>query len=396
MLITKITNNTPVTNNPEPASWFSRKTLQKVAAVALCIILVMGAIIPPVYATCSCKAVHDSFTPYTSASFASDPRPVAIPTFSPHIVHTVHNGYIASIQSDIHCVNAGTMSVQTCDSIAKSVKNEIKKQKLHEVLYSQKPEDKGVLVSLQINDEKQSLALNMDPKKLTNHRNCLAYLEKTVLQNPDFFTDSSPDEIVEAIKESHRFIMSGSTDPDNIPGQFRALQAVVIEDGNEFSVDSLRRLLKKHKATKKELEIFDQSITKMEKYGPIKGYEEFTYEEQAVWRIFAHIPTAPECIEQDMLDFAEELKEVGIKLEAGKVSCIDAAAWAHQQIGWIHPFSDGNGRVARAWMNSLLQRGGVKAVVFPDDTRYTKAVRKDQLHPGLFRKFLQAEIKTAQ
>jgi hypothetical protein len=37
----------------------------------------------------------------------------------------------------------------------------------------------------------------------------------------------------------------------------------------------------------------------------------------------------------------------------------------HHRVGWIHPFGDGNGRVARLAMNHLLRRYGLGYVVFP-------------------------------
>ncbi len=44
------------------------------------------------------------------------------------------------------------------------------------------------------------------------------------------------------------------------------------------------------------------------------------------------------------------------------------AAWAHAQVAEVHPFADGNGRVARALMNCCFLRAGLPpAVVFEQD-----------------------------
>lgn len=44
---------------------------------------------------------------------------------------------------------------------------------------------------------------------------------------------------------------------------------------------------------------------------------------------------------------------------------LDLAVDVHYRIGMIHPFSDGNGRVARLAMNHLLRRYGCGYVIYP-------------------------------
>ena len=44
---------------------------------------------------------------------------------------------------------------------------------------------------------------------------------------------------------------------------------------------------------------------------------------------------------------------------------ISASLKLYQSVGWIHPFEDGNGRVARLVMNHFLRRHGFGYVVFP-------------------------------
>jgi Fic family protein len=61
----------------------------------------------------------------------------------------------------------------------------------------------------------------------------------------------------------------------------------------------------------------------------------------------------------------------------GKTSAILAASWAHHRLLWIHPFIDGNGRVARlmsyAMLRDSLDTGGLWSVargLARDDKRY--------------------------
>jgi Fic family protein len=62
--------------------------------------------------------------------------------------------------------------------------------------------------------------------------------------------------------------------------------------------------------------------------------------------------------------FLERFEEVYSKF--GKAETVLAAAAAHHRLLWIHPFLDGNGRVARlmshAWLLELLDTGGVWSV----------------------------------
>ena len=45
------------------------------------------------------------------------------------------------------------------------------------------------------------------------------------------------------------------------------------------------------------------------------------------------------------------------------VSAVAKAAWAGYNLLALHPFPDGNGRLARALVNAVLARGGVPFVV---------------------------------
>ena len=46
--------------------------------------------------------------------------------------------------------------------------------------------------------------------------------------------------------------------------------------------------------------------------------------------------------------------------QLGAAQRIVASAAAHQRLGWIHPFVDGNGRVMRLFSHSYLRRAGVE------------------------------------
>lgn len=55
---------------------------------------------------------------------------------------------------------------------------------------------------------------------------------------------------------------------------------------------------------------------------------------------------------------------------------VDVAVWTQHQIGAIHPFTEGNGRMARLLTNLILQRYGIK----PSEVRYEGEARRIYLN----------------
>lgn len=77
-------------------------------------------------------------------------------------------------------------------------------------------------------------------------------------------------------------------------------------------------------------------------------------------RVGNHVPVSPGAVPR----FMQRYEEVFARL--GKAEAILATASAHHRLLWIHPFLDGNGRVARlmshAQMLALLDTGGVWSI----------------------------------
>ena len=68
-----------------------------------------------------------------------------------------------------------------------------------------------------------------------------------------------------------------------------------------------------------------------------------------------HVPIAPEKIER----FLQRFVEVYHPSKLSKVRQVIAVAAAHHRFLWIHPFYDGNGRVARLFSHAYLKEIGV-------------------------------------
>jgi len=67
----------------------------------------------------------------------------------------------------------------------------------------------------------------------------------------------------------------------------------------------------------------------------------------------------------------EEIPDLmeGLCIKLGKLRkkthCVEFAAMAHKEFVFIHPFIDGNGRVARLLMNLILLQGGYTVAIIP-------------------------------
>ena len=73
-----------------------------------------------------------------------------------------------------------------------------------------------------------------------------------------------------------------------------------------------------------------------------------------------HIPPGPESLDGFLARFEEVYTGKGLS----KSSRILAAAAAHHRLLWIHPFYDGNGRVARLMSYAMLRRLGVGSPIW--------------------------------
>ncbi len=77
---------------------------------------------------------------------------------------------------------------------------------------------------------------------------------------------------------------------------------------------------------------------------------------------------------------------------------VEAAALAHKEFVFIHPFVDGNGRVARLLMNLILLQEGYEIAIIPPLLRneYIRALEKAHTDDGDFKLFISKMVKETQ
>ncbi len=100
----------------------------------------------------------------------------------------------------------------------------------------------------------------------------------------------------------------------------------------------------------------------------------------------------PRFIESKMDQFFTELKKKIIAQE----SPIEIAAFAHMRIVKLHPFTNGNGRTARLFMNLLLQQFGHPPIYFYSEKEYAREVQMGLKDIGSFARFISRKIFSFQ
>ncbi|MDD5476635.1 MAG: Fic family protein [Candidatus Omnitrophica bacterium] len=102
---------------------------------------------------------------------------------------------------------------------------------------------------------------------------------------------------------------------------------------------------------------------------------------------------SPEKVPDLMKEFITKIRDV-----AKKSHPVEYSAIAHKELVFVHPFVDGNGRVARLLMNLiLLQKGYCLAVIPPILRRdYINALEKAHTDDKDFRKFIAERVRETQ
>ena len=94
-----------------------------------------------------------------------------------------------------------------------------------------------------------------------------------------------------------------------------------------------------------------------------------------------------------MKEFVSKAKDLEKKYHP-----VEYSALTHKEFAFIHPFTDGNGRVARLLMNLiLLQKGYVIAIIPPIlRTEYIQALEKAHTNDEDFIEFIARAVRETQ
>ncbi len=206
--------------------------------------------------------------------------------------------------------------------------------------------------------EGHEVSTGHNPKNKANYRKAFEHFSDQL--RIDFWSLSEEDMILQ-IKQIHAFLFD-KIDLEGNPGQYRSSQIAILgDDGVSFQdlIDQKLPLLPKKDQT---------AIRKI--LGDRDRFERLSEKDRKQLNKLAPVCPTWQKIDHLMQKFVKELKQ---RKEAGE-DPIALAAFAHQRIGEIHPFGDGNGRVSRIVMNAILAEAGYPPVSFDYDPEYTEKV----------------------
>ncbi len=272
---------------------------------------------------------------------------------------------------------------------AKSMENTFKTQVLTESAYR----IQGYLMGFMGDDQiRRFVSFGINPENHVNYKKAIIEIEEKILGNDCFF-NKDPEEILGFIKNIHGVILNNLpaidafSDDAMTPGIFRKETIFVFK--TEKDKEKIAAYLREEGATEKEIKLFKNSYSKL-RFGD-DFQQSLSRAELKVWRKVLYFAPPHEEIEKLMSDFVVKFKQ----LAQQEIHPVALAAWVHCELGRIHPFSEGNGRLSRLLLNTILVRGGYEPVIFFDDDTYTQAVSEDDWTPGAFAVYL-AKLITEQ
>lgn len=401
----------PAQNLPQrPQTGISWETIRKTIGVVLIILLIFGVFIPPVMANpqrtfedtqIQCpnsfqsqgppECLQSDFCGVSSNAVHTAPI-VKFPTYLPKVMHpglmAGEKGLLCEIPKDLKLP-----TFKSCDVISKFVVDFVKKNQPEKYVAAIEDKngrnEKGITFSHGLKKLPiQKVTIGMDFQKVTNFEKALAYIERTVFSNLDSL-ENDEQVIINAIKTTNKILLKKFSEN---AGEYRK-GAVLVFGGNSRR-NNLSELLRQKKGTAEDQEHLNSFLKKLATYEIVEeAFEKASADELRVLEKIVYIPPRSNEIDDQMITFAKGLREAISSIRNHKCNAIVAAALTHQEIVRIHPFEDANGRTARIWMNTILQIGGEKSVIFPDEEEYDKAVAKDQSSPGKFSSYLVKVIE---
>lgn len=282
------------------------------------------------------------------------------------------------------------MSVQ---SAIQELMNE--EQNRHLNAYGFKSKELALLAQQVASSESMGVILGSDPDYKANFQKALTYLEKKMLQNHAFYAQKD-EEILDMICQLSS-LLDGKTikeDASLLPeSTYRDRDAFIsyLAHGTSTSFSRLREdlihILKETKTPEnlavETLAIFDQSVLKLENINNL-DFDKLDTEELLIWQKLGYTTPFAMWVPLLMEDFVEQWKE----LASQNIHPIALAAWVHTKLIQIHPFNDGNGRIARLLLNGILVKSGFQPLVFTGQKMYCKAIKDESKTPGSFAKYL--------
>lgn len=212
-------------------------------------------------------------------------------------------------------------------------------------------------------------------------------------------------EILSQLKEYYRIGLTYSSNALEGNSLTESETKVVLEDGltiggkplrdhyealgHSDAYDEMHRLVKGAVPTEEDIKKLHQlfyhriDIDNAGKYRNVKVFVTGSH----------HTFPSPEKVSQLMKQFVERLESLRKRYHP-----VDYAALVHKDFVFIHPFVDGNGRIARLFMNLALLQGGYVIAIIPPILRaeYIRTLEKAHSDDKPFRQFIAERVLETQ
>ncbi len=249
-------------------------------------------------------------------------------------------------------------------------------------------DNKGFELGLPAEGQIERYLVALNPLKVANHKIATQKVETLVAK----LGDLSEGEICQSLRDIHSALLKGIKGA--APGKYRNRQGVVFKDTKEDQDRSYAGLVKlirdrsPNGEKNRNVEILEKRI-----FPKLANGETLNAKETVVASLLGYIPPSHQDIPRLMRVYARNLRSMSNQMrQCSNFDPLAFASFAHQEFGRIHPFVDGNGRMARLIMNAILTNAGYPPVVFPSDEKYTEAVTSDAKIPGSFSQFLTGAL----
>lgn len=237
------------------------------------------------------------------------------------------------------------------------------------------------------------------PVKKGEFKVCDAYAARIAALRP------FPKETLKSLRDYYRVGLTYSSNALEGNSLTESETKVVIEDGLTIGGKPLKDVYEAtghakaydflYKLTKKD-PVSEENILKIHRlfYGQIDRANAGAWRKVRVFISGSRrVLPAPEKVPGLMSAFAKWMNA-----NEGRIHPVEFAALVHQKFVYIHPFVDGNGRVARLLMNLVLMRAGLTLAIIPPICRheYITTLEKAGRQPAPFVRFIRDRVCETQ
>ena len=358
--------------------WTTRKTKLLILA------LVMGMGIYGLMCLMNTEAIQDGL-------IERDPTP----TFPSYIHNFPHPGKVSAPTniSTVEEVNSHILRLNAAMYKMIEENPELKERSIDEINDIVRPFLQKFYRTCEI-DERLD---NMDPIDRTRYSIAINQLEKTILSKP--FESIGNDELISALCKIHHTLQMGTEGESSFRDARMLMNTGMV---GLFRVDEMRRMLA---LDPRALKVYEDLIAWLRKV----GYQDIDISRRETWEYLASMvlvePSdhAYDFIKRYYTFIGAPVSQIKEKIKRSfnkakkklAIDPIDAAGYLHMRLVEIHPFGDGNGRIARLFAFVLLAQRDINPPIIFRNEEYMKVVQQaaSKNNYGIFTRYLRKVVK---